>query len=475
MGREIAESEELDDVEFQRRLREETKRVMGWFRDGALEAAETPLAGIELEAWLMDQDGLPAPDNIEFLERLDHPLAVPELSQFNFEFNTDPARLGGRMLSGFSEHLSDLWSQARRAASEMNLSPMMVGIPPTLREDMLNPEYMTPSRRYALLNERLFELRNGKPLNIEIAGRERIELAQDHLMMEAACTSFQIHLGMTPENSARRYNAAQIASAPLLAVCANAPFLYGRRLWEETRIPAFENAISLLSFRDRTGRRVGRVTFGSGYVRRSLLELFVENLEAYPVMLPILCDDGDPLAHLKLQNGTVWRWNRPIIHAGKNGAPPHIRMENRILPAGPTIEDMIANLAFFIGLTLRLEKEEGLETRLPFEQARANFYAAAKRGLGARLGWLDETSADAQALIREHLVPSAETALLDAGLDAVDVRHYLGLIAARALNGQTGAAWQRAHANCHGRDFQGLVQTYLERQDGGRPVHTWTV
>ena len=475
MGREIAEAERLDEVEFGRRLREETKLVMNWFKDGALADPETPYVGIELEAWLVDENRIPAPENVAFLEKLDHELAVPELAQFNFEFNAEPSLLDGRMLSGLNAHLNELWTAAQKTAGEMNLSAMMVGMPATLREEMMTPEYMTPSRRYALLTERLFELRGGAPLDIDIKGREQLQLVQDHLMLEAACTSLQVHLMLTADNAARRYNAAQIASGPLIAVAANAPFLYGRQLWDETRIPAFENAIEHRSFRDREGRKVGRVTFGSGYLRRSLMELFVENHEAYPAMLPICCDDGDPLAHLKLQNGTIWRWNRPIIHAGKSGEPPHIRIENRILPSGPTVADMVANTAFFIGLVLHLSDIEGLEDRIPFETARANFYAGAKSGLAAQMTWLDDEEGDVQALILDKLVDQAGDALVKAGLDRHEVGHYLGLIRSRAINGQTGAKWQRAHANCHGRDFQGLVDDYIRNQDSGRPVHTWTV
>lgn len=475
MGQEISTEDRLDEARYCECLRDETRRVMTWFRDEAFETPDIPMIGLELEAWLIDENRLPSPRNGEFLDVLDDPLAVPELSKFNFEFNSHPRLLGGRVLSDYEQDLRRMWAEGSVAADGLGLDTLMVGMPPTLREEMLTPEYMTPSNRYRLLNDRVLEMRDGDPLKVEIDGRDELSLVQDHLMLEASCTSFQIHLMLSQENAARRYNAAQIASAPLLAVAANSPFLYGRRLWEETRIPAFESAINLPGHRDQTGRKVGRVTFGTKHLQYSMMELFLENLDGYPPLLPMhMQDSDDPLAHLKLHNGTIWRWNRPIVDVNKKGVP-HLRLENRVLPSGPTVADMMANLAFFIGLTLHLSDETNLEERLPFELARANFYNAAKRGLGAKITWLDGEVHDAQVLVHSRLAGLAADALVEAGVDRHEADHYLGIIRARALNGQTGAAWQRAHANCHGRDFQRMVADYHRLQQRGRPVHTWNV
>lgn len=475
MGQDISELHRLDETTYTQRLRDETRQVMAWFRDRQFERRSPPGVGLELEAWLVDDDQLPAPRNEDFLRAVGDPLCVPELSQFNFEFNTHPDELEGRIFSRYEGHLRDLWAKGRVATDSLGLNTVMVGMPATLREDMLTPQYMTPSSRYELLNDRVLAMRNGSPLHVAIDGRDELDLVQDHLMLEAACTSFQIHLMLDPDRAARTYNAAQIASAPLIAAAANSPFLYGRRLWEETRIPAFEAAINLPSYRAASGRRVGRVTFGSQHVRDSLMELFLENLDGYPALLPMVLDESDdPLVHFKLHNGTIWRWNRPIVDLAKDGTP-HLRVENRVLPAGPSLCDMIANMAFFIGLTLHLEKEANLEERLPFEITRSNFYRSARRGLGATITWLDGDVTDVQMLIHNQLAGLAEQALIDAGTDANEARHYMGIIRARALNGQNGAAWHRAHANRHGRDFQKLMRDYHRHQQGGRPVHTWTV
>jgi len=475
MGREISTSEYLDETEFQTRLRDETKLVMGWFRDHAFENPHPTKIGLELEAWLVDKDGFPSPRNEEFLKRVDNPLVVPELAAFNFEINGEPEALSGRVFSQIEKQLRTIWDEACVSANTLGLDALMIGIPATLRQDMLTLDSMTPSNRYQLLNDRLFQMRNGQPLHIDIDGRDSLEMVQDHLMLEAACTSLQVHLMLNQENSARSYNAAQIASAPLVAISANAPFLYGRRLWEETRIPAFEEAINLPGYRDRSGRKAGRVTFGTQYLRQSMMELFLENLDGYTPFLPMCSDDApDKLTHLRLQNGTIWRWNRPIIQPAENGQP-HLRLENRVIPAGPTLVDMVANMAFFIGLTLYLRDIDDLEERLLFESARKNFYSCAKKGLSAEIDWLDGKTGNVQTLISTQMAEQAQEALVAHGVDALEAGHYMNIIKSRARNGQTGSAWQRAHANCHGRDFQKLVQDYLVLQNEGLPVHGWRV
>ena len=476
MGQEIASDEIFDEAAFLERLRDETRLVMGWFTQGAFERADPPLIGAEVEGWLLDGDLMPSPSNLAFLSAADKPGLDAELSQYNFELNLDPVTLAGDGLKRLEDAMASLWSHCCAAGSVMGLNAAMVGIPPTLREGMMDLEAMTPSNRYRALNDRVMHLRGGAPLAYDIEGREHLTLVETHLMMEAACTSLQTHLMLDPDRQARQFNAAMIASAPVLAVSANSPYLYGRRLWEETRIPAFEQAIRLLSFKDKAGRAVGRVDFGTGYVRKSLMELFLENLDGHAPLLPVVEDaPAERLRHFKLQNGTLWRWNRPIVDVNKAGAP-HLRLENRITPAGPTVADMTANAAFLIGLTLHLSQEEAApETRLPFETARKNFYAAARSGFGARITWLDGETGDIQALVAGRLADQAEEALLKADVDRHVARRLIDIIRKRARNGQTGAAWQRAWVNCHGRDFQGLMEAYLGFQTRGAPVHTWTV
>lgn len=476
MGQEIETADVFDEAGFKARLRAETLLVMNWFKEGAFERATPPMIGAEVEGWLLDADLMPSPRNLEFLNAADDPGLDQELGQYNFELNLDPVSLSERGLETLEQRFAALWDHCCTTANALDMQAAMIGMPPTLREGMLDLEAMTPSNRYRALNDRVMQLRGGVPLAYEIEGRERLERAENHLMMEAACTSLQTHLMIDPARQARQFNAAMIASAPVLAVSANAPYLYGRRLWEETRIPAFEQAIRIFSFKDKGGRHVGRVDFGTQYIRESLMELFIENLEGHAPLLPVVEDaPAEKLRHFKLQNGTLWRWNRPIVDTNKEGVP-HLRIENRITPAGPTPVDMAANAAFFIGLTLHLSTlDEAPEKALPFADTRENFYRAAKSGLGARVVWLDGEAGDVQQLIARQLADKAERALVVAGVDKWSARKYMDIIRARARSGMNGAAWQRAWVNCNGRDMQGLMGAYLALQQSGKPVHTWSV
>lgn len=476
MGQEIATDNAFDEVEFKKRLRDETRIVLNWFKADAFERSDPPLIGAEVEAWLLDADFIPDPCNTHFIERANMDGLDSELSQFNFELNLDPQSLAGDGLKQLEAGFNRLWGHCCETAGSMGGHAAMIGIVPTLRDDMLCPDTMTPSNRYRALNARVMELRSGEPLSYDIAGLEHLEKLDNHLMLEGACTSLQTHLMLDPDHQARQFNAAMIASAPVLAVSTNSPFLYGRQLWEETRIPAFEQAIRIVSFKDRNGRAVGRVDFGTGYVRDSLMELFLENLDGHPPLLPAL-EDAPPekLRHLKLQNGTLWRWNRPIVDVNAQGVP-HLRVENRITPAGPTPADMAANAAFFLGLTMYLSKlEDAPEQTLDFETTRQNFYAAARHGLGARITWTDGQEGDVQALISDTLIDQAEDGLISSGVDPAVAGDFMSVIRGRVRHGMTGSIWQRAWVDTHGRDFQGLMSAYLDLQTTGKPVHTWTV
>jgi hypothetical protein len=268
----------------------------------------------------------------------------------------------------------------------------------------------------------------------------------------------------------RFYNAAIILSAPLVAVSANSPLLFGKVLWDETRIPLFEQAV------DVGGGKFTRVTFGSGYAERSLEDFFVENRVQYPVMLPLAMDDvSEHLAHLRLHNGTIWRWNRVLI--GFDGRDePHLRIEQRVPAAGPTTADMAANMAFYFGLAEALATAPlPPENRLSFGAARANFYRAARYGLEAEIVWLDNRIVPVRELILHHLLPLARQGLmqLDVAGDLAD--RLLGIIESRVSTGQNGAAWQRRFIERHGRDMALLTCEYRDRQRSGNPVHTWEV
>ena len=476
MGQEISEARfsRQDFITFHQRLAEETALLAEWFRQDRFDPGP-PVAGFELEAWLVDERLRPAPVNARFIERLGSPLVFPELATFNVEFNIEPLPLSGRILSRMADGLQQTWRQARQTAQEMQLELAMTGILPTVRDADLSPANLSAMNRYRALNAEILRLRGGRPLRLDIHGHDILRAEHGDVMLESATTSFQIHLQIPPQLAVRAYNASIIASAPLVAVSANSPYLFGHDLWAETRIPLFEQSVEVGGYEENAHGPMRRVSFGSGYARASLQEVFTENLEHFPVLLPVLFDaPPERLEHLRLHNGTLWRWNRPLV--GVNDGRPHLRIEQRVTPAGPSIVDTVANAAFFYGLCWALcQQDEAAENRLPFASARDNFHAAARHGLDAQLIWLDGNKQPAQPLLLRALLPLAARGLEALGIEHSEAEHYLGIIESRVKNACNGAAWQRAYVARHGPDMQALLGAYLERQHSGAPVHEWDI
>ncbi|MEJ2685671.1 MAG: glutamate-cysteine ligase family protein [Gammaproteobacteria bacterium] len=478
MGQEITDSRFTDDdfVRFRRRLDVETGLLRQWFLDGRFAHGE-PVAGFELEAWLVDAHNRPAPVNEAYLAALDDPLVVPELARFNVELNGPPEPLRGAVLARLHASLEGTWQRCRQAAQSMGVGLVMIGILPTLEDIHLILRNMSRLRRYRALNEQVFRQRQGRALQLEIHGREQLHSGHRDVMLESAATSFQIHFQVPLAHAMRCYNSAHIVAAPLVAVAANSPYLFGRDLWDETRIPLFEQAVAVGGYADAAQGPTRRVTFGTGYARESLFEVFLENLEHYPVLLPMDFEDERPerLAHVRLHNGTIWRWNRPLIGFDEDGTP-HLRIEHRVVPGGPSIVDEIANAAFFFGLLRALmDAEVAPELRLPFDQARDNFYWAARDGLDAHIVWLDGRRQRMQSLVLDRLLPLARRGLDLLHIEQADRDRYLEVIEGRVRNACNGAAWQRAFVARHGRDMAALTAAYRLRQDSGLPVHEWDI
>lgn len=478
MGREVSKSRfsPLEFKEFKNRLHLETNLLKRWFAEENFVKTGRSI-GLELETWLVDKDYLPVPANERFLKKMNHSMVVPELSRFNLEINASPQPLKGECLSKTHKELKKTWRKVQKCARSLKLKVVMIGSLPTLQNRMLGIKNMSDMDRYRALNEQIMFLRKGRDLRVKIEGEEKIEVSRKNVMLEAGGTSLQIHLKLEPKNIARHYNAAIIASAPVVAAASNAPFLFGKNLWIESRIPLFEQAVRLPGFHSRKGQIVRRVTFGSGYVRHSMLECYWENLKKYPVLLPMLYDaEEEWLAHLRLHNGTIWRWNRPIIGLNKRGLP-HLRIEHRVASAGPTLVDTMANIAFSVGLIHSLAKSKKIpEKGLSFETARSNFYQAARYGLEAKIDWIDQKAVSLQSLIKDELIPAAKKGLKDLGVDLKDIRFYLDKVMAKRIeSGQTGAVWQRGFVARHGRHFKKLTKHYFELQEQDLPVHEWKI
>ena len=493
MGEEITDSRfEAGDFERYREcLAQETARLRGWFESGRLRE-QGAVGGFELEAWLVDVLGRPAPCNDTFLARLSgqagdaapcppasplgSPLVSPELAKFNVELNSTPQPLERGALSAMHAELAETWAHCGAVAADLHAGLLMIGILPTVSDADLTLANMSGLQRYRALNEQVLRLRQGRPIVLDIKGEQHLHVVHDDVMLESAATSFQIHVQVGQGRAARFMNAAIVLSAPMVALCANSPYLFGKDLWDETRIPLFEQAVPVGGYDGAAFGPIRRVTFGSDYVHKSVLEYFTENLEHYPVLLPAVLEaPAEELAHLRLHNGTIWRWNRPLIGFEADGTP-HLRIEHRVVPAGPSVLDTMANAAFFFGLVSALaQAEPPPESRLEFSTARDNFYTAARLGLRANLRWLDGRTVPVQQLLGEHLLPLARSGLERLDIASADIALYLGVIAERLRRGRNGARWQREFVAAHGRDMPALTAAYRERQDSGAPVHEWTV
>lgn len=474
MGQEIvrARFQREDFREFRRRLKAETELLGEYLRAGRV-SDEPPRIGLELEVWLVDRDGRPAPCSDQLLAGVTEPRIENELGRFNLELNTDAHPLAGTPFSDLAAELSGRWAATRAAAAAVGCEPALVGILPAVTEADLSLENMTPSPRYAALNEQVLALRGQQPLELEIEGAQRIHTRRADVMLEAATTSLQLHLQVPPSRIAAAFNAAVALSAATVAVAANAPFLFGRRLWAESRIPLFEQAVACTRLEPRAAGALARVGFGSGYARDALYGFFVENRQHHPVLLPVLFDTPpEALAHLRLHNGTIWRWNRPLVEMVDGRC--HLRLEHRVMAAGPTPADVLANAAFFYGAAADLAAAEpDLVEQLPFHIAEQNFYAAARYGLEAEVEWLDGWLGRLDALILERLLPQARRGLVRAGVPEAEATAQLAVIEQRVASGRTGAAWQTAWVDRHGDDLDALTRAYLARAASGEPVHRW--
>lgn len=474
MGQEIStiEFSAEDYAVFKAHLRQETALLGKMLNSGNFDD-QTHVTGFELEAWLLDHNHFPAPINTTFLERINNPLVVPELSRFNIELNGTPQTLQGFALSRLEAELSNTWRHCLHVAHELEATLIMIGTLPTLRNTDLCLANISPFKRYLALNKQVLKARGGRPIRLDIHGREHLTVLHDDVMLEAATTSFQVHLQAPVKQFPRYFNASLLLSAPLVAIAANSPFLFEKSLWDETRIPVFEQVANT---GDDSPSNSQRVSFGSGYISTSPEECFQENLARYPVLLPInFHGEASELQHLRFHNGTIWRWNRPLIGFDAEGTA-HLRVEHRAMPAGPSITDMVANAALYLGAACFLANlKTPPERDLSFETARDNFYLAARDGLDTRLQWLDGKQYNVRDLLLDELLPIAAQGLKMLGIAEEDRQRYLAVLHSRVRTGQNGAAWQRAYIDAHGRDFFSLTAAYLEHQYSGMPVHEWAI
>lgn len=451
--------------------------------------AGPPTIGCELELHLVDENALAKPINrtvlADLADRSGSRITV-ELARFNVEIDTPPLLLAGRPFTAMRAQLDDALRDVRVAAAKHGSRVATIGILPTLRERDLDPSALTESCRYRALSESIRRLRRG-PSRVCIEGIDTLDLAIDDVTLEGATAAFQIHLKVPPERFADHYNASQIVAAPAIACSANSPLFLGRRLWDETRIALFRQAVD----ERRDEWRPARVTFGHGWTRRGAVELFEEAVGMHEPLLPIV-GPADPrdaaragqtpaLAELRLHQGTTWRWNRAVYDDAGGG---HLRIEMRALPSGPTVVDMVASAAFAIGATIALASRiDELLARMTFSHARQNFYEAARSGLDASLLWpAAVVPSPRPALAREvvaELIAVARAGLVASDVEPAEADAWLGVVTRRVRRGATGATWQRtaidALAATHTADDAAarMLERYIALSESGESVADW--
>ena len=489
--------QDVETVEFTRQdrqcYREKVRRCLDVFARMLTESKfdfERPMTGLEIEFNLIGAGHDPAMRNAAVLQAIANPDFQTELGQFNIEINVPPRELAGRSMQELESVLRASLNDAEERSRSLGAHIVMIGILPTLTAADLTSEALSANARYALLNQQIFAAR-GEDLHIAIDGPERLSTYADTIAPEAACTSVQFHLQVSPQAYASNWNAAQSIAGVQLALGANSPFLFGKELWRETRIALFEQATDTRPAELKSQGVRPRVWFGERWIN-SIFDQFEENVTYFPALLPI-CEDEEPaevldrgdtprLQELRMHNGTVYRWNRPVydVFRGK----PHLRVENRVLPAGPTVVDILANGAFYYGLLRVLaEEDRPIWTRLSFAAAEDNFYAGARHGINAHIYWPGLGEVPATELVLRRLLPMAYEGLDRWGVDPAVRDRLLGIIEQRCTSHINGAEWQAQTFHRIDDDkrpldrrdsLREMLGRYVEHMHSNEPVHTWS-
>jgi CBS domain-containing protein len=471
---------------FMRNLLRDLRALERVLESGMLEEGVRRV-GAEQELFLVDSSWHPAPVAPAVLDRIEDRHFTTELGRFNLEINLDPLLYGGDCLSRMEKQLDGLVDRLDQVTAAMGYGIVLTGILPTIRKSDLKIENMTPSERYKALNDAMSQLRGGA-YEFYIKGVDELVLRHESVMAEACNASFQCHFQVGATEFANLYNLAQAVAGPVLAAATNSPLLFGRRLWSETRIALFQQSTDTRRPGEYQRQTNPRVFFGNQWVKSSVLEIYREDVARFRTLVGVPVED-DPLKQveqgvaprleaLRLHNGTVYRWNRACY--GITEGKPHLRIECRVLPSGPTVVDEVANAAFWFGLLGALAHQyEDISRVMEFEHAKANVLHAARQGLSANMIWLEGKEVPAKKLLLDTLLPMAAEGLDLRHIDAADRDRYLGVIEQRVKSGQTGSRWLLQSLagfkdqGTSGERFTALAAATAARQKSRRPVHEW--
>lgn len=456
-----------------------------WFESGITRI------GAEQEMCLIDKNFKPTLKAMQTLELMkEHKWVETELAQFNLECNLSPRVFEGDCLKLMEAELKDYLNKIRQTTQTLDTEILLTGILPTLRKSDLALTNLTPKKRYHALMKALRDLR-GDDYQLRIEGIDELLIRHESPLLEACNTSFQVHLQVSPNEFVKMYNIALAITAPCMAIAANSPILFGKRLWHETRIALFQQSVDTRNTYDHLRDRSPRVTFGNDWLQHSILELYQEDIMRFRVLISsdveedaletIQAGKVPRLRALNVHNSTVYRWNRPCFGISDNGQP-HLRIENRVFPSGPTIVDEMANAAFWLGLMVALgQKYTDIREQITFPDVRDNFLKAAKYGIDSKFTWMGNEKISACDLVLEHLIPLSRQGLEQQKIAPADIDKYLTIIAERAKRHTNGARWllrtytKFRKETTKDEAISALTQAIEKNQRNGQPVHEWTI
>ena len=447
--------------------------------------------GAEQEMVLVDQKTLkPACINMQALELMpEWPWVETELAKFNLEINLEPREFSGSALRDMEDETAGKLSKIEGVVNKLGATIVLTGILPTLRKFDLDMNNLTPKQRYYALMEAINQQLVGSAYELNLVGIDELLIKHDSPLLEAVNTSFQVHLQVAPADFVPMYNLAQALSAPVMALAANSPIVFGRRLWHESRIAMFQQALDTRSTHDHLRERSPRVNFGKQWLDESILEIYREDIARFRVLLSgdvtedafaMIAEGKVPkLRSLQVHNSTIYRWNRPCYGISDNGKP-HLRIENRVLPSGPTVLDEVANAALWLGAMVQMQKEVGdIRKSMSFEDVFDNFSKAAKFGIDSKFTWMHDQKISVAELAINELIPRARQGLEMRNINPDDISRYMDIIEARAREHMNGARWAlRSYTKLKKETTEDEALTVLTHAMSvnakqGLPVHTW--
>ncbi len=431
-----------------------------------------------------------APVAMEALELLKkYPWAETEIARFNLETTMTPLELKRSCFSEMEKENIYKLKTIQEKLDKLDVEYVLTGILPTLKKYDLDIKNLTPKKRYAALIESINSQLIGEDYQLKLFGIDELCVKHDSPLMEACNTSFQVHLQVAQDDFVHKYNIAQAITAPIMAISANSPMVFGRRLWHESRIAMFQQSIDTRTTHDHMRVRSPRVNFGNDWIYDSVMDIYKEDIARFRVLISADIKEDSikklakgkipKLRSLQVHNSTVYRWNRPCYGISDNGKP-HLRIECRVIPSGPTVVDETANACFWIGLVEGMsDSVKDIRKLLSFADVKDNFEKASRYGIDCNFNWFNSKKVSACDLILNELLPIAKKGLEKFNVNKKDIKKYLGIIEQRAKRHMNGARWQlRSFTDLKEKvnvdeALTILTASIIKNQADNKPVHTW--